>query len=138
MTCYFALGNNINPFLFCKNSATLGYDPFGLETKQDCDDAYEAAMKAANQAGLKCLEQAIGDGLIGGVIGGVVGIVGGGVGGGIIAGPPGYCQEQERDSGWGGGRERMYRFVSLPPVREEGAANEAKSRAGSSKLFKEG
>ena len=88
MTCYAALRRDVNSYEFCDNSPILEHDAFGLVTKQDCDDAYDNAMKAANQAGLKCLGHAVGEGIIGGILWGVGGAVVGGVGGSLL-GPEG-------------------------------------------------
>lgn len=84
VTCYSALMRDVNSYEFCDNSPVLEHDPFGL----DCQDTYDQAMKAANQAGLKCLGHAVGEGLIGGVLWGLGGVVVGGVGGSLL-GPEG-------------------------------------------------
>jgi hypothetical protein len=79
----------LNLYGFVGNQPTALADLFGLCTKQDCQNAYDAAMTAANQAGLHCLGNAIGEGLVGGVIGAAVGVVGGAVGGSVLAGESG-------------------------------------------------
>jgi hypothetical protein len=90
MACYAALRRDANSFLFCNNSPTFGYDSFGLLTKQDCEDAYDAAVKAANAVGTGCMHQAINEGLYGAVTWGIIGIVGGALGGlAITEGPAG-------------------------------------------------
>jgi hypothetical protein len=61
----------------------LDYDAFGLVTQEDCDDAYEAAMKKVRQAGLKCTASAVKWGIIGEVIFGGTGIIGGAIVGGL-------------------------------------------------------
>ena len=87
-TCYAALRKEVNSYQFCENSPTVKYDPLGLLTQDDCDDAYDADMKKVRAAGLKCTGSAVkwaiwGEVIFGGggiVIGGVVGAGAGGVG----------------------------------------------------------
>jgi RHS repeat-associated protein len=87
-TCYAALRKDVNSYQFCENSPIVQYDPFGLLTKEDCDDAYEADMKKVRAEGLKCVGSAVvwaigGEIIFGGggvVVGGVIGAGAGGVG----------------------------------------------------------
>ena len=58
-TCYTALRKDVNSYQFCENSPTVKYDPLGLLTQDDCDDAYEADMKKVRAAGLKCTGSAV-------------------------------------------------------------------------------
>jgi len=92
-TCYSALLKDVNSYLFCVNSPTLKYDPYGLLTQEDCDEAYQRDMKNVQQAGAKCLSSAIKWGVIGEVLlgggGAVVGAIFGnvpGAGAGLVAG----------------------------------------------------
>jgi RHS repeat-associated protein len=66
--CYAPFSREGATFRFCGNAPTLQHDSLGLVSEQDCQDAYDSAMKKAKQAGSKCLTDAIKHGVIGEVI----------------------------------------------------------------------
>jgi RHS repeat-associated protein len=78
-SCYSALPKDGNAYLFCNDAPISKYDPFGLLTKEDCDDAYEADMKKVRAAGLKCTAGVVTWAIGGEIIFGGIGIVGGGL-----------------------------------------------------------
>lgn len=125
VTCYSALMKDVNSYEFCDNSPVLEHDPFGL----DCQDTYDQAMKAANQAGLKCLGHAVGEGIIGGILWGLGGAVVGGVGGSLL-GPEGTVPGNGVRSCGRRSRKCLYRSASLAPVSAEGEPNETSGATG--------